>query len=256
MDILNSDWLIKMLEKSSKKPHERLLNLFDILEDWLNAPNIREQLNGQFFKPKNTKLLQDYLSAEATKAGAAMPEILANQLYFMVISAINDALEANQNAASSHAFIHAKSAAKALILAQTKNEFHIAKPVAYAVATSFVIAIVAAGSWFGMHETNMPATLAQLKPQPSVITTAMAGPELTASPNSTAALMAEIELMRHGNCQLIEAIQLPDKLKGIYINMVVHGQVSTDPGEQKIAMELLKKTRCNYTPMLMANSKN
>jgi hypothetical protein len=259
LDILNSNWLIKMLEKSSATPHGRLLSLFDILEDWLDAPNvapsIREQLNGQFSKPKNAKLLQDYLSAEAAKAGAAMPEILANQLYFMAISAINDALQASIHAGAGHAFIHAKSAANALILAQTKKEFHIAKPTAYAIAASFLGALIIAGSWFTLQNNNAPATLAQAVPQASVIATAMASSELTASPDSTAALMAEIELMRHGNCQLIEAIQLPDKLKGIYINMVVHGQVSTDPHEQKIAMELLKKTRCNYTPMLMANSK-
>ena len=79
--------------------------------------------------------------------------------------------------------------------------------------------------------------------------------EKLANPEQTAALMAQVELMRHGNCQLIEAIQLPDQYKGIYLNMVVNGQVSTDPREQKIAFALLKQTRCNYTPMLMANSK-
>ena len=259
MDILNSNWLIKMLEKSSKTPHGRLLSLFDILEDWLDAPNvapsISEQLNGQFSKPKTANLLQDYLSAEAAKAGAAMPEILANQLYFMAISAINDALESNIHADPGRAFNHAKRAANALILAQTKKEFHIAKPTAYAIAASFLGALIIAGSWLTMRDNITPTTLAQADPHASIIATAMASPELTASPDSTAALMAEIELMRHGNCQLIEAIQLPDNIKGIYINMVVHGQVSTDPKEQKIAMELLKKTRCNYTPMLMANSK-
>ena len=33
--------------------------------------------------------------------------------------------------------------------------------------------------------------------------------ESIANPDQTAALMAQIELMRHGNCQLIEALQLP-----------------------------------------------
>jgi ATP-dependent protease HslVU (ClpYQ) peptidase subunit len=249
MDILNSTWLIKMLEKSSQKPHARLLALFDILEDWLEAPSIREQLNGQFSKQRNAKLLQDYLSAEAAKAGAAMPEILANQLYFMAISAINNALEANNHAAPGHAFIHAKSAANALILAQTKKEFHIAKTTVYAMAASFVVAIFIAGSWFTLRETSAPVTLAQINPPAILVVAPMA------SPDQTAALMAQLEQMRHGNCQLIEAIQLPDSQKGIYLNMVVNGQVSTDPREQQIAVELLKKTRCNYTPMLMANSK-
>jgi hypothetical protein len=246
---LNSEWLIRMLEKSSPTPHGRLLGLFDILEDWLEAPSIREQLNGQISKPKEAKLLQGFLSAEASKAGAAMPEILANQLYFMAISAINDALEANIHAAPSHAFIHAKSAANALILAQTQKEFHIKKSSAYTMAASFLVAIVIAGSWFTLRESSAPTMLAQASPQATLV-----GVQI-ASPDQTAALIAQLEQMRHGNCQLIEAIQLPDKVKGIYLNMVVNGQVSTDPQEQLIAMELLKNTRCNYTPMLMANSK-
>jgi hypothetical protein len=36
--------------------------------------------------------------------------------------------------------------------------------------------------------------------------------------------------------------------------MVVNGQVSTNPQDQAIALDLLSRTRCNYTPMLMANS--
>lgn len=237
-----------MLEKSSPTPHGRLLSLFNILEDWLEAPSIREQLNGQFSKPKNAKLLQSFLSAEAAKAGAVMPEILANQLYFMAISAINDALEVNIHAAHSHAFIHAKSAANALILAQTQKEFHIKKSSVYAIAASFFVAIIVAGSWFTLRESSAPAMLAQTSSQATLVAMPIA------SPDQTAALMAQLEQMRHGNCQLIEAIQLPDSQKGIYINMVVNGQVSTDPREQQIAIELLKKTRCNYTPMLMANS--
>jgi hypothetical protein len=76
-----------------------------------------------------------------------------------------------------------------------------------------------------------------------------------ASPEQTAALVAQLEQMRHGNCQIIEAIQLPDNQKAIYINMFVNGRVSTDAKEQVIALDMIQRTRCNYTPMLMANSK-
>jgi hypothetical protein len=238
-----------MLEKSSSTPHGRLLSLFDVLEDWLEAPSIREQLNESFSKPKKTSLMQDFLTTEATKAGAAMPEILANQLYFMAISAIQAHMQANIHASSGHVYFkHAKSAANALIVAQTKKEFRIAKTSVYAMAASFLGAIIIAGSWFTLRESSAPVTLAQVNPQTILVAAPMA------SPDQTAALMAQLEQMRHGNCQLIEAIQLPDSQKGIYLNMVVNGQVSTDPREQQIAMELLKKTRCNYTPMLMANS--
>jgi len=279
---LNSQWLIKMLEKSSQTPHGRLLSLFDILEDWLDAPNvaptIREQIGEQFSSTKRQKILQDYLTSEAAKAGAAMPEMLASQLYFMAISAINEHLQpqglSSQNMpakagyscvkANNHKDLsHAKSAANALILVHTRKEFYIGKSSAYAMAASFLGVLVIAGSayMFNLKQTQKTEQLVKLQSATLSLLVASTAPtlaisEMTTSPDQTVAIMVQLELMRHGNCQLIEAIQLPDSQKGIYLNMVVNGQVSTDPYEQKIAMELIKKTRCSYTPMLMANSKS
>jgi hypothetical protein len=260
LDILNSDWLISMLKKSSKTPHGRLLSLFEILEDWLNAPNIADQIKTKTLNPSTSHQLQDYLAIEAAKAGAAMPEMLASQLYFMAISAAQERLQANNRAG----FGHAKSAANALIIAQTKQEFHISKSTAYGIAASFLGILVVAGALYstqnaGQHNAQSMNQVAE-KNVANIMPIQAAIPQLVsaenlADPEQTAALMAQIELMRHGNCQLIEAIQLPDQYKGIYLNMVVNGQVSTDPKEQKIAFALLKQTRCNYTPMLMANSK-
>ncbi len=56
MEILNSPWLIKMLEKSSKSPHGRLLNLFDILEDWLDAPSVAAHVRAQAGSRLQTQL--------------------------------------------------------------------------------------------------------------------------------------------------------------------------------------------------------
>jgi len=250
MDILNSDWLIKMLEKSSKKPQARLLNLFDILENWLDAPSI--QLDSSSFIKSQTQshALQDFLALEATKAGAEMPEVLANQLYFMVVAAAQEKLQGNNHVS----FSHAKSAASALIVAQTKKEFHIKKSVAYAVAASFFALVVGTSAFFVMN-TEQQQTVIALTKQDMPTETTLEASSTIASPEQTAALVAQLEQMRHGNCQLIEAIQLPDNQKAIYINMIVNGRVSTDPQEQVIALELIKRTRCNYTPMLMANSK-
>ena len=259
MDILNSDWLVNMLKKSSNTPHGRLLSLFEILEDWLNAPNIAEQVRINSATQVSSHQLQDYLTIEAAKTGAAMPEMLASQLYFMAIAATQEKLQANNLASLSHA----KSAAHALIIAQTKKEFHISKPSAYAIAASFMGVVVVAGSLYflNLNAIKQTSTIVRNSTQIQLTQPILANAKLSTSAESianseqTAALMAQIELMRHGNCQLIEAIQLPDQYKGIYLNMVVNGQVSTDPREQKIAFALLKQTRCNYTPMLMANSK-
>ena len=250
-----------MLEKSSKTPRGRLLNLFDILEDWLDAPSIAEQIHGQeqlelrkqLYLPTQLadKTLQKYLAQEAAKAGAAMPEMLASQLYFMALAAAQERLNGNHK----NSLNHAKAAASALISAQTQKEFHIAKPTAYAIAASFIAVFAIAGSLFMLNlkqQASPTQITAKQIPIQAAIPTLVA--ESVVNAQQTAALMAQIEQMRHGNCQLIEAIQLPDSQKGIYINMVVNGQVSSDPKEQAIALDLLQRTRCNYTPMLMANS--
>jgi len=250
MDILNSDWLIKMLEKSSSKPQGRLLNLFDILEDWLDAPNINIEVASFGNLQTHSHALQDFLALEAAKAGAEMPEVLASQLYFMVVAATQEKLQGNNHIS----FSHAKSAAGALIVAQTKKEFHIKKTVAYALAASFFAVVAATSAFFITNTESQNAELALAK-QETLSKTPLETSSIIASPAQTAALVAQLEQMRHGNCQLIEAIQLPDSQKAIYINMIVNGRVSTDPEEQLIALDLIKRTRCNYTPMLMANSK-
>ena len=260
MDIFNSLWLIKMLEKSSKTPRGRLLSLFDILEDWLDAPSVASSIASKIKQSSNDlptqnygKTLQDFLTLEASKAGAAMPEMLANQLYFMAIAAAQEKLQSN----NTQSLTHAKNAANALISAQTNKEFHVSKNAAYAMAASFLVVSVIAGSLFMLSLNQQPKQKIASKPQVPIrsIIPQLVAADTMADPQQTVALMAQIEQMRHGNCQLIEAIQLPDSQKGICLNMVVNGQVSTDRKEQAIALDLLQRTRCNYTPMLMANSK-
>jgi hypothetical protein len=248
MDILHSNWLIQMLKKSGKTPQARLLSLFDILDDWTDAPGVDTQLNVTS-SDNDASLLKTYLGLEAAKAGAALPEMLATQLYFMALSAMEEKLIDHNHAG----LAHAKSAAEALIKAQTNKEFHISKRAVYSIAASFIGAIVVTSGLFLLYK---PIPIAQ--PQIAMVEQESAyKPVRTpniASPQSTAALVAQIEQMRSGNCRLLEAIQLPDQHKSIYFQNIVLGQISIDPAEQKVVRELLKKIRCNYTPMLMKKS--
>ncbi len=75
-----------MLTKAEKSPQVRLLSLFDILDDWTEAPGISEQC--KTVEPSDAAALKAYLSLEAAKGGAALPEMLATQLHMMAISAM------------------------------------------------------------------------------------------------------------------------------------------------------------------------
>lgn len=248
MDILNSEWLIAMLKKSGDTPYVRLLHLFDVLDDWLNAPHLSADIS--LNTSHDEKPLVQYLAIESAKAGAAMPELLANQLYFMATAAAQEKL-LHHNPAS---MMHAKNAARALIAAQTKREILVSKKSAYAIAASTVLLI---GGLIGFQflTTHNSQTMQASHPF-SEIANVKAAANKTASPAKTAALFARVEQMRKGDCQLVEALQLPDAYKKVYFENVVLGQISTNPDEQALTNQLLDMVRCNYTPMLMANSKS
>lgn len=253
MDILNSDWLINMLKKAGETPQLRLLGLFDILDQWCEAPGIKTQIQltlPQTALPKEQpNALQHYLSLEAAKAGAAQPEMLAMQLYYIAQSALIEKIAGKNN----FGIQHAKNAAKALIRAQTTAEFHIAKKSAYAAVASLLLATIV-GSVVFFNNQNSVSNLNKvtLKPDAEIVTNASYN---NSNAEQTADLIAQIEQMRHGSCHYPEALQLPDNLKGVYLDTVVNGRISTNLHEQQVAMALIKTIQCNYTPMLMANSR-
>lgn len=251
MELLESEWLINMLDKSSKDPKQRLTNLFSTVDDWLEAPHVQKDWP-QENAISSTKL-QDYLCQQARQSGAKMPEMLGHQLYFMVLAAAQDKIR-HQNTQS---LIHAQLAAKAIIHAQTAREWSLTKRQLLVVATCSLI-IMAASGWFMAQQfspkSEDPLVMLQTR-QDGLLAPSRQVLQLTASPSQTAALFSRIEQMRKGNCQLIEAIQLPDAYKEIYFENIVMGQISSKLEDQKIVTQLLDMVRCNYTPMLMANSK-
>jgi len=106
-----------MIEKSGTSPEARLLAAFDILTDWLEAPSIKENLTQSLEANTAPKLLLSYLSNQAKTTKAAMPEMLAEQMIFLLSSAMQAHLHGNHQALQ-----HAKQAAQALIKAQCEKE--------------------------------------------------------------------------------------------------------------------------------------
>ena len=251
MQILNSEWLIKMLEKSGAMPEARLLSLFEILSDWLEAPQIHASLKLEATNSTKPYLLLNYLSNQAKEAGAAMPEMLAEQLIFITTKALKDHIENPE----SSSFTHAKQVAKALISAQCeRDDMQFKKSTLYSALASFVGAIVI-GALIYPHQTS--ETLQNKKDvASSIFEQNKLKEDVTGNPKQTAEMFASIETMRGGDCQYIEALQIPDADKKIYLENVVGGQVPSNVHDQLIAQHYLQKIRCNYTPMLMKNSTN
>jgi len=251
MQILDSAWLIKMLKKSGKTPQNRLLGIFDVLADWSDAPNSRAALleeSGHAVIPSH---LLDFLGEEARASGAHMPEALAQQIYFIALSTLQETLRSpDQN----H-FIHAKQAASALLRAQTEKQPVKSKPLLYGVAaTVFVMAIA---SSFLIYHNRQGQTEATINAAIAAISSPIENDEQTEpSPKQAAEMYALAEQMRHGDCRYVEALQIPDADKKVYIENVVGGKVPTNAKDMALAQSYLQKINCSYTPMLMKNSVN
>lgn len=247
MDILNSAWFLGMLKKSGTTPQQRLLGMFDILADWLDAPAVRHALAEDQAYPLANHTLEGFLVQEAKSLRAAMPELLARQLYFIALAALKEELN-NPHCGSIR---HAKTAAAALLKAQ-KQKRPISKPLAYYGMAASLFATIVASSLVLTYQTSAadpPAKIAAVEPKPPSIPASM-----VASPTQTAELFASLEQMRKGTCYFPEALQLPDSEKAVYIENVVGGQITVNAQEQALMRKLMSKVRCNYTPMLMANS--
>ena len=263
MDIFNSEWLIHMLEKSSKTPQGRMLSLFDILHDWSAAPNVRFELE----ESTSPQALIAFCMQQAIACGAANPDILAEHI---VLIARNAAKQETSHP-NSGSFIHAKKAAQALIQAQTQRS-KLAKPAIYGIAASLFVLIGTGALLLEPHQQailNVAKLTAPSTPAPNFSTAHTASKNnhfMTAAytekqipdgitADEAAKMYAKYEQMRNGTCQFPEALQIPDKDKTVYIENVVNGNLPTNLNDLAIANAYLEKVRCNFTPMLMANSK-
>lgn len=255
MDIFNSQWLLNMLAKSSKTPQGRILSLFDILNDWLAAPDTQIKITQTSLT--NSQLVE-FLTVQAKKLGASNPSILAEHIVLIARNAAQH--EINQPGSGS--LIHAKKAANALILAQSQNEWIWlenvrAKPAVYGIAASLFVLLGIGSIWLPtlLHKQSSPLIAKSFSNEPKKVSAAVSPVNEKLTAQDAAFMYAKYEKMRNGTCQFPEAIQIPDKDKAVYLENVVGGKIPTNLNDLAIANSYLEKVRCNFTPMLMANSR-
>lgn len=273
MDIFASDWLIAMLKKASKTPQGRMLALYDVLGDWLNAPEVKLD-----FEP-NIEARQPlilFFIAQAKSCNADHPESLAQHLVLIAYNALKTQIATP----SSKSLIHAKKVAHALIVSQTMRHTKVKRIASVALAASFVGILTGGVVWQLLDQTTQTQLIAQseqyvhalglntqttgtnrkpLIPENKVL---LVEKNVTSLKNTTSitasdavAMYAKFDEMRKGTCQFAEVLQIPDKHKTVYIENVVGGKVPTNLKDLAIANYYLGRVRCNFTPMLMANSK-
>lgn len=273
MHLLETDWFLRLVKKSGNSPQAKLIGMFDVLADWLEAPQIGEQLLMLNTQTEPPGQLYQFLVSQAEASGAAMPEALANQLYFMLMCSVRD------YAQQQNTLPIARQTAEALIQAQSQVVHH-QRFNTYAIASFIVIGLTSIAMTGYMYFHNTPTTIATIVNNTHLSTPTIAksgaisdsangilgdtinlAPLNTvatishdASPTQTAEMFAKIEQMRKGTCIFPEVLMLPQKQRDVYLQSVVHGEIPSSIEDQLLMAKLMEKVRCNYTPMLMQNS--
>jgi len=246
-----------MLIKASSTPQGRMLSLFDILDDWLNAPQINAKIAQQdlLTKTEGGPLLVAYLTEQGRACGASHPIMLAEHLVLIARSAAQQTI----NQPNSGSLGHAKKAAHALILAQTPATKSIVNmlntPKVYGIAASLAIVISVVSIVLPAMHHSQTTHINIVQISPPRLTTNILRSSTGITSDDAAKIYAKYEQMRNGTCQFPEALQIPEKDKAIYLEDVVGGKLPSDVGDLAIAKFYLEKVHCNYTPMLMDHSK-
>lgn len=246
----NANQVITEMQAVNQSSDASLLSLFDILDAQLaSKPSSIDQQS--IFN----QALIDHCMAQAIKARASHPNVLAEHILLIAQNAFNQQIQQP----SSQSLVHAKKAASALIMAQTNAghaRFGINHFNRYAfMACMGLIGISLFYYWSTLQQTLKPKTPTTISTITAPIVTSPRMNNDSLSAQEASEMYAKYELMRSGTCRYLEALQLPDKDKAIYIDSVVGGKLPTNLGDLAIANKYLEKVSCNYTPMLMKKSK-
>jgi len=238
--MLHSDWLLKMLDKTGNTPRQRILALFDILQDWMSAPGLKTdtEMTG------SEEALIEYLAGQLSALHLPEPDILATQIYFIALGALHTAGTGERG----DAFLQGRQAA--VVLLDAHRPPHRVK-VGAAVAAS-IFAVVSAIFFSAGESPVAPSQQMAALPAPTDIATFQpVRARLGNSPDQVASLHDSLERMRRGVCQYPQALMLAPEARAVFLENVVNGSVPTDAGQIREARRLAQKVECYYAPVAM-----
>lgn len=241
--MLHSPWLLKMLEKSGATPRERVLALFDILQDWTTAPGLRLDSSGAGLSDP-TEALVDYLTEQMTILRLAEPGVLAQQVYFIAMGA----LQATRGGENSNAFIHGRHAVAILLDAQRPPR-RLKTGMAVVSASIFLLA---SAMFFGPGIKSVPSdtmTAFSTKIDNDMLLSIHAS--VSSSPDQVASLHDSLERIRRGVCQYPQALMLAPEARAVFLENVVNGSVPANAHQMREARQLMQKVECYYPPVAM-----
>lgn len=224
MELLNSSWLIHLIEGAGKKPSDKLLSLYSLLNTWLNAPGIRAGIvkdysNGQPLV-RTCPALTAHLLSLATEARLRNPSSVVTQMMILLQGGIAEEL---RNPGMG-ALISAQQAARA-VLSQAKPRLIIRlektiKISGYA-ASMAIMSILAVHFWPSASSTQVRYAQHDGGYQQAAIIT-------TIEPELLLKAFALKKSMESGTCPAPNFFSIPKDQLPAYMN-VVQARLSNNP---------------------------
>lgn len=238
MQILASGWLRQMAQKAGTTPLARMLALFDILQDWVAAPGVRQSLLDAASDSAGRSELKAFIAHLAVAAGAADAEALASQLDSMLLGALREALRNPDG----QALAHARLAAERLIASQMRSRVPLRGVMAVS-ATALAIMLLLPVFVFNLKQ---PAALVVSTPA------ALARTPDALNPDQVAAVYHMHDKIRAGECGYPQALMLPPEQRAVYMENVVSGNGNDlQPATLVLVNQLYQRVECYYPPAAM-----
>lgn len=241
--MLHSPWLLKMLEKSGSTPRERVLALFDILQDWTAAPGLRLDSRDAGLSAPNEGIV-DYLTEQIATLRLADPGVLARQVYFIALGA----LQVTRGVENSNAFIHGRHAVAVLLDAQSPPR----RLKTGMVVVSASLFLLASAMFFVPGTKSVPSdamTAFSVKADNDMLLSTHVSASY--SPDQVASLHHSREHIRRGVCQYPQALMLAPEARAVFLENIVNGSMPANANQMREAHQLMKKVECYYPPVAM-----
>lgn len=235
------DWLVKMLQHSGIKPGTGLIALFDLLQQWVDAPGFRQAMQQELLAQAAHEPLLDYLVQQAGSARCSDPDGVARQIYYLALGALHEEIRHPGCGA-----IASAQQAATILLAPS------GPPVRrYAHAA---IAATLAGLLVLPMGLLLQQEAAQRRPaQAAPPAHAMQLQQASLSPDQTFTLHQTLEKLQNGVCQYPQALMLPPEQRPVLIENIVNGEPSASQQRMRLAQQVAQSVDCYYPPIAMTS---
>lgn len=237
MNIFSSGWLQRMVDKAGTTPASRIHALFQILQDWVDVPGMRQQLQDAPLDEAAQRALKAYLLQLVQASGVTHPGMVAGQLYMILLGALNETMREP----ASQALEHGGKAALLLVNAQLPGRRVSRGNLAIAAS---VVLTVGALSLLIARQQQLPVVA-----RPSLVAAAVSA---APSPDRLAAFYHLHEQIRAANCSYPQALMLAPEQRAPFLENVVDGDVADiQPESMVMVSQLYQKVDCYYPPAAM-----